>query len=84
MGDNNKDTLIKSIPQLLFKAEVIDNKIIITRNTEFIPALSYVSKCLDTEIIELIIQEKMKKKMEQGIIQKVANKIDLNNFLRRK
>lgn len=66
-------------PSLIFKVELVDKKIIITNNSKHIPTLSYISKELDYDIIELQAIERMKKEIEKKKLIQVA----LPDFLTR-
>jgi hypothetical protein len=69
-------------PQLIYKAELIDKKIVFTFNSQHIPTLDYIHGELGYHITETRAMQKTKEEIKSAPIVKPFN--SLKDFLRRK
>jgi len=60
MSDNGKDR------KIIFKAEVIDNKIVTETFSKHVPTLAYIESMIQAEKIKLIISEKAKEEAKNA------------------
>ena len=85
MSDNGKNPVAedKKEPQLIFKAELQNQRIMFTRKTSHIPTLDFVANSLIYEITELRAQEKAKEHAKNQQLIRQANNLTFQDFLKR-
>lgn len=75
MSDNNH-------PKPIFKAELVDNKVVVECFSKHVPTLSYILQILQADITKLIIHSKAKEEAKNAPIIKAPDS-GFKNFLRR-